>query len=177
VAAREVLGQCGALLAETDEVDGLVDVARRGVVAGVEVEAFLHREAGLGLRLLQDGADAVAPGPPGIGRADAEHRDFTGRSLTKAFQDFDGRCLAGAVGSVAGKSRPIVCISLLLCSRSIGADLVERYERRTGASSAHGLNFLPSRPLPATYAPSTPGSRHPPAHINPGADDRGAPEA
>ena len=62
---------CAASVSATSlrptERDGVVDVARRLVVAGVELQALADRQAGLGLGLLQHDADPVPPGGAGAG--------------------------------------------------------------------------------------------------------------
>src|SRR5262245_45857762 len=88
---------CLGLFPEYHQLDRLVDVTRVEVVAGVELEALAHREPGLGVRLLQDGADSVAP--PGVAsrRIDAEHGHIAGGASAEALEDLDRRRLAGAV--------------------------------------------------------------------------------
>src|SRR6185437_7438946 len=101
--ARELRRERLGLLLQADERDRLVDVARLAVVAGVELQALAHGEARLGVRLLQDGADAVPPrGVAGRG-VDAEHAHLAGRPRTEALEDLDGRGLARAVGPEEGE--------------------------------------------------------------------------
>ena len=57
--SRERLQAGVALLAEADEVDDLVDVARVGVVPGEELVRLADVRSGLELGLLQDDADAL----------------------------------------------------------------------------------------------------------------------
>ena len=63
VASAPGIGPLVGLLAGAGQRDRLVDVARRGVVARVELEALANGEVDLRLGLLQHDADAVAQGP------------------------------------------------------------------------------------------------------------------
>src|SRR6185312_3234574 len=99
LAARERLAGPVRLAAQADERDRVVDRPRRAVVAGVELEALAHRQAGLGARLLEDDADAVAPGAAGAGRVGAEDGHVPLGALPEALEDLDDRGLAGAVGT------------------------------------------------------------------------------
>ena len=103
LAARELRRERVRLLVEPDERDRLVDVARFAVVAGVELEALAHGQPRLGARLLQDGADAVAPGGVAVRRVDAEHADLAVGARAEALEDLDRRRLAGAVRPEEGE--------------------------------------------------------------------------
>jgi hypothetical protein len=69
----QLLAERVRLLLEPDERDRLVDLARRRVVAGVQLQALADGQTGFGLGLLQDGAHPVAPGATCVRRVDAEH--------------------------------------------------------------------------------------------------------
>ena len=95
---ESVLARSSACSREADQRERLVDVARRAVVAGVELEALAHGQARLGLGLLQHDPDPLAPRRWRAPRVGAEHLDLTGAGLAEALEDLDGRRLAGAVG-------------------------------------------------------------------------------
>src|SRR5262249_53688031 len=95
--ARELRRERLGLLVEADERDRLVDVARLAVVAGIKLEALAHGESRLGVRLLQDGTDAVAPRGVTACRIDSEHAHLAGRAGAETLEDLDRRRLAGAV--------------------------------------------------------------------------------
>ena len=97
LSSRQLLGECICLPLEPDQADRLRDVPRGAVVAGVELEALAHGQAGLGLRLLQDDADPVPPSRGRAGGVDAEHADLAAAPLPKPLQDLDRGRLPGAV--------------------------------------------------------------------------------
>jgi hypothetical protein len=103
LAARELLGRRVGAGLEPDQRRRLVDGARRPVVARVELEALAHGQARLGLGLLQDDADAVAPGRAGPGRVGAEDADLAAGAVAEALQDLDHGGLTGAVRAEEGE--------------------------------------------------------------------------
>ena len=91
------------LFGEADELDRVVDVARRRVVARVQLEALAHRQAGLRRRFLEHGAHPVPPFGAGVRRIDAEHLHLAVGARAKAFEDLHGRRLPGAVRAEEGE--------------------------------------------------------------------------
>ena len=72
--AGERLHAVVALLGEADEVNDIVGVTRRRVVAGEERDVLAHREVDVHRRRLEDDADALAPALAavlGVGAEDA----------------------------------------------------------------------------------------------------------
>jgi hypothetical protein len=94
-----VRGERAGLVLEADEGDGLVDAARRPVVARVEGEALAHRQARFRLALLKDHPDPFPPSGAGAGRVDAEDSHVAGGAGAEAFEDLDRGGLAGPVGA------------------------------------------------------------------------------
>ena len=96
-------GERAGLVGQPDQGDGVVDLAGRAVVAGIELQALPHGQAGLGLGFLQDDPDPVPPGAAGV--AGSTPRTLTSPSVRwpEAFEDLDGRGLAGAVGAEEGE--------------------------------------------------------------------------
>src|SRR5262249_51964093 len=86
-----------ALLAEADEVDHLVHVARPAVVPGEEAGRLPHGEIRPELRLLQDDADALPVLAPRACGIEAEDVDASAVALAVTLEDLDRRRLAGAV--------------------------------------------------------------------------------
>ena len=97
LAARQAARAGVLLLLQADELDHLVDVARRVVVAGEDAQALAHGQRGVERRRLQDDAEPVAPCAAGALRVDSEHLDAAAVSLAVALEDLDGRRLPGAV--------------------------------------------------------------------------------
>src|SRR6185312_3178720 len=87
-----------ALVAEADQLDRLRDRARCRVEAGEEGDRLAHGPERVELALLEDEADAVAPGAGRGGGVDTEDRDFAAAALAVALEDLDRGRLAGAVG-------------------------------------------------------------------------------
>ena len=103
LAARELAGAGVCLVGQPDQGDGVVDPAWRPVVAGVELEALPHGQAGLGLRFLQNDADPVPPRTAGLGRVDTQYADLAVCAFPEALEDLDRGGLAGTVGTEEGE--------------------------------------------------------------------------
>ena len=58
---------------------------------------------GIGCGLLEHDPDPVAPLAAAVGGVDAEHGDVSGAAREEAFEDLDGRRLAGAVRAEEGE--------------------------------------------------------------------------
>ena len=101
--ARERRGPGVRLLGEADQLHRLVDVARGGVVAGVLLDGLPRRELRDQPGLLEDEADAVAPGAIRLLRIDAEHAHLAGVAGAVALEDLDRGRLARAVRSDEGE--------------------------------------------------------------------------
>jgi hypothetical protein len=74
-------------------------VARRAVVAGVEIEALAHRQAGLRLGLLQHDPDPLAPRRWRAPRVGTEHLYLALVGVAKALEDLDCGRLPCPVGA------------------------------------------------------------------------------
>ena len=98
LAAGELAGAIVRLALEPDEGDRLVDVARGGVVAGVELERLAHGEERLDAALLEDDPDALPPSAVSVLRVDAQDADLARAPLAIALEDLDRGRLPGAVG-------------------------------------------------------------------------------
>jgi len=72
-------------------------------LAGRQLQALAHGQAGLGLGFLQDDPDPRPPARRRAPRIVAEHLDLARAGLAKALQDFDRRRLAGPVGAEEGE--------------------------------------------------------------------------
>jgi hypothetical protein len=87
-----------ALGAEAGQLDRLLDRSRRRVEGGEEGDRLAHRQQRVELALLQDEADALAPGAGRLRGVGAEHRDLAAARLAVALEDLDRRRLSGSVG-------------------------------------------------------------------------------
>src|SRR5262249_1453299 len=103
------------------DLDHLVDVSGRSVVAGEDAEALPHGEVRVERRRLQHHADALAPGRPGALGICSQHLDVAGVALSVALADLDGRRLArpvradplaGGDGEVETGERLVVSVAL-----------------------------------------------------------------
>ncbi len=103
LAARELGGQGAGLRGEADKGDGVVDIARPRVVAGVQPQAFTHRQPRLRFGFLENDADLVPPGTAAGGGVDAEHAYLAGSAVAEPFEDLDGCRLARTVGAEEGE--------------------------------------------------------------------------
>src|SRR3984885_4087457 len=103
LSARERGGALVGLLGEVDERERFAHWTGRVVVAGVQLEALARGESRLGLGLLEDEPDALTPTRRRVPRVGAEYLDGALAGLAKAFEDLDGRRLAGAVGTEEGE--------------------------------------------------------------------------
>ena len=122
--------RCAAALLEPDEPEHLVEVARGGVVAGVEAQALADGEVELRRGLLQDDAEAVAPAAAGVARVGAEHLDVAGGGVAEALEHLDGGRLAGAVRAEQGED---------LAARHVEVDAADGLDGAVGdAQAAHG---------------------------------------
>ncbi len=85
LAAGQLRGERVRLLGQADQGDGVVDVARRPVVAGIQLQALAHGQAGLGLGLLQHDADPVPPRPRRLAGStpSTRHRRRCGRGTLR----------------------------------------------------------------------------------------------
>jgi len=107
LAAGEGADPCVPLVAEADQVDRLLDRPWSLVEAGEEVDRLADGPERVELALLEDEADAVAPGPVRGGGIDAEDGDLAAAPLAVALEDLDRRRLAGAVGAEEPKTSPL----------------------------------------------------------------------
>ena len=103
LAAGEPGAERARLPGETDQRDGLVDIPRRAVEPGVHGQALPDGQAGLGLRLLQDHAHPVPPGPARRRRILPQDGYLSLRPLLEAFEDLYRRGLARAVRAQEGE--------------------------------------------------------------------------
>src|ERR687887_250887 len=104
LAAGERLYPRPALVAETDQVDHLADVAGAGVVAAEQADGLLDGQLAVEAGRLQHDADALAEVPLAALRVVAEHLDLAAAALAVALQDLDGGRLAGAVRAEEGEA-------------------------------------------------------------------------
>ena len=95
--SRERLDAGVPLLAEADELDHLVDVARVGEVAGEEAVRLADGQERAQLRLLQDDPHPLSEPSRRLAGIEAEHRGVAAVAPAVALEDLDGRRLARAV--------------------------------------------------------------------------------
>src|SRR5439155_27963 len=105
LAAGERLDSGVALLAEADELDHLVDVARPLVVAREHPVRLRDGEVRPELRLLQHDADLLAVRGLRAGRIEAEHLDTSPVPRAVALQNLQGRRPSGARGGGGWRAR------------------------------------------------------------------------
>src|SRR5829696_611175 len=115
------------LLAQADQVHRLVDVPRRGVVAGVLLDRLARGELRDQAGLLQDEADAVSPTPIRPLWVDPQHAHLARIPGPIALEDLDRRGLARAIRAQEGED---------LARADLEVDPPHRFEAVVGLAQA-----------------------------------------
>ena len=120
---------------EPDDVDDLVDRARRGVEAGVHLEHLARGEIRVEAARLQHDADARPELRAAVGRIEAEHADVAAVALAVPLEDLDRRRLARAVRS---EDRQHFALGDAEAEVANGGDTAVRLAQTPDLDRAHG---------------------------------------
>ena len=121
LAAGQLGGEGVGLVGQADQGDGVVDVARRPVVAGVELQALAHRQPGSGSDSCRTTPTRSRQAPPALAGSTPRHVTSPSVRVPEAFEDLDGGGLAGAVGAEEGEDLAAVHLEVDAADRFVGA--------------------------------------------------------